>query len=204
MVHEKHLKNMINRLREMGIHDRSVLKAMQRVPRHRFISDALSFQAYDEKALPIGKGQTISHPYTVAKMTELISIKEGHKILEIGTGSGYQTAVLAELKAQVFTVEIHKSLSDKAKELIIDLGYHVACRVGDGRKGWPNFAPYHAIIVTAGTPALPEELVKQLYVGGKLIIPIGKRSKQQLTIFVKKEQGTEKQVLEEFKFVPLL
>jgi len=126
---------MADRLKLMGIEDRMVLTAMLKVPRHEFISEALRFQAYDEKALPIGYGQTISHPYTVAKMSELLTIKCGEKVLEIGTGSGYQTAILSELQAQVWSVELKKSLADKAKKVLAKLGYTVAIRNGNGRLG---------------------------------------------------------------------
>jgi protein-L-isoaspartate(D-aspartate) O-methyltransferase len=204
MVYEKQIKTMVERLRKMGIEDNNVLSAMLKVPRHNFISEALRFQAYDEKALPIGHGQTISHPFTVARMTELLNIKRGEKVLEIGTGSGYQTAVLSELKAQVWSVELKKPLVDKAKKILAKLGYTVAIRNGNGNFGWKSYAPYHAIIVTAGAPVLPKDLINQLHIGGKLIIPIGSRDKQKLTVYTKGENEIKQQVIDEFKFVPLL
>jgi protein-L-isoaspartate(D-aspartate) O-methyltransferase len=204
MVFEKRIKIMVERLKQMGIEDKNVLKAMSVVPRHKFISEALAFQSYDEKALPIGYGQTISHPYTVAKMSELLSIKKGEKVLEIGTGSGYQTAILLELKAQVWSIELKKPLADRASKILTKLGYAVAIRCGDGSQGWTAYAPYHRIIVTAGAPILPEKLVEQLDIDGKLIIPIGPREKQKLTVYTKKKKQIEKQVLDEFQFVPLL
>jgi protein-L-isoaspartate(D-aspartate) O-methyltransferase len=164
----------------------------------------MAFQAYDEKALPIGYGQTISHPFTVAKMSELLGIKTGEKVLEIGTGSGYQAAVLLEMKAQVWTIELKKPLANRALKLLIELGYNVATRCGDGRLGWKYFAPYKAIIVTAGAPVLPQDLIEQLETRGKLIIPIGPREKQQLTVYTKNEDIISKQILDEFQFVPLL
>ena len=188
----------------MGIKNKAVLKAMSRVPRHKFISEALAYQAYDEKALPIGYGQTISHPYTVAKMTELLSIKKGEKILEIGTGSGYQTAVLSEMQAQVWSVEIKKLFVEKAKSVLINLGYNVAIRCGDGRHGWEAYAPYKAIIVTAGAPVLPNKLIEQIEIGGKLIIPIGPKEKQKLTVISKGESKIIQEIIDEFQFVPLL
>jgi len=188
----------------MGIRNKNVLSVMAIVPRHKFISEALAFQAYDEKTLPIGYGQTISHPYTVAKMTELLEVKNGDKILEIGTGSGYQTAVLAALKAQVFSIEIKNPLSEKAKKILSELGYQALLKIGDGRKGWKACAPYHAIIVTAGAPVIPIELLNQLKIGGKLLIPVGSKEKQKLTLYVKGENETNINVMDEFQFVPLL
>jgi protein-L-isoaspartate(D-aspartate) O-methyltransferase len=204
MVHEKQIKMMVIRLEKMGIRDKSVLKAMLRVPRHKFISEAMGFQAYDEKALPIGYGQTISHPFTVAKMTELLEIKSGDKILEIGTGSGYQTAVLLEMKAQVWSIELKKPLATKAAALLTDLGYTVAVRNGDGRIGWKAYAPFGAIIVTAGAPVLPKNLFDQLEDGGKMIIPVGSKEKQQLILYTKFENEIQEQIIDEFQFVPLL
>jgi protein-L-isoaspartate(D-aspartate) O-methyltransferase len=204
MVYQKQIRDMINRLEMMGIRDKNVLSVMAKVPRHKFISEAFGFQAYDEKALPIGHGQTISHPYTVAKMTELLEVKSGDKILEIGTGSGYQTAVLTALKAQVFSIEIKNPLSEKAKKILSELGYQALLKIGDGRKGWKAYAPYHAIIVTAGAPVIPTELLNQLRIGGKLLIPVGSKEKQNLMLYIKGENETNIKVMEEFQFVPLL
>jgi len=204
VVFEKQLKDMVSRLQDMGIKNQAVIRAMSRVPRHKFVSEALAFQAYDEKALPIGYGQTISHPYTVAKMSEALNIKKGEKVLEIGTGSGYQTAILLELRAQVWSIEIKKPLANKANRLLKDLGYNVAIRSGNGQQGWIAYSPYQAIIVTAGGPVLPQKLIEQLEIGGKLIIPIGPREKQRLTIYTKIKDNVEEQTLDEFQFVPLL
>jgi protein-L-isoaspartate(D-aspartate) O-methyltransferase len=195
---------MVERLQQLGIESKSVLSAMLKVPRHKFISEALRFQAYDEKALPIGYGQTISHPFTVARMSELLNIKKGDKILEIGTGSGYQTAILSELKSQVWSVELKKPLVDKAKKNLLELGYNVAIRSGNGRLGWKAYAPYNAIIVTAGAPVLPKKLIDQLVIGGKLIIPIGPREKQNLTVYTKGENEIKEKIIDVFQFVPLL
>ena len=195
---------MVERLRKMGICDDAVLTAMSKVPRHKFISEALGFQAYDEKALPIGHGQTISHPYTVARMTELLTVNPGDKILEIGTGSGYQAAVLCELQAHVYSVEIKKPLADKSAKLLTELGYRTAVRYGDGTKGWKAYAPYKAIIVTAGALLVPENLLDQVEINGKLLIPIGKGDKQKLIMYIRTKKGFEEQVYEEFQFVPFL
>ena len=204
MVYEKQIKKMLERLQQLGIENKNVLSAMLKVPRHKFISEALRFQAYDEKALPIGYGQTISHPFTVARMTELLNIKKGNKILEIGTGSGYQTAILSEMMAQVWSVELKKPLVDKAKKTLVELGYNVAIRNGNGRYGWKTYAPYDAIIVTAGAPILPEKLFDQLANVGKLIIPIGPPDKQKLTVYTKGVRGIKEKIIDEFQFVPLL
>jgi len=204
MVYEKRIKAMVDRLKKMGIESKTVLTAMSKVPRHEFISEALRFQAYDEKALPIGYGQTISHPFTVARMSELLNLKSGEKVLEIGTGSGYQTAILSELQAQVWSVELKKPLVKRAKKVLANLGYTVAIRNGNGRLGWKSYAPYHAIIVTAGAPVLPEELINQLHTNGKLIIPIGPREKQKLTVYTKGEMEINQKIIDEFQFVPLL
>jgi protein-L-isoaspartate(D-aspartate) O-methyltransferase len=204
MVYEKQIKTMVERLQQLGIESKSVLSDMLKVPRHKFISEALRFQAYDAKALPIGYGQTISHPFTVARMSELLNIKKGDKILEIGTGSGYQTAILSELKSQVWSVELKKPLVDKAKKNLLELGYNVAIRSGNGRLGWKAYAPYNAIIVTAGAPVLPKKLIDQLVIGGKLIIPIGPREKQNLTVYTKGENEIKEKIIDVFQFVPLL
>ena len=153
-------KRMIARLEEMGITDKSVLKAMRIVHRENFLSPGLEHQAYDEKALPIGFNQTISHPYTVAKMSELLQIKPGYKILEIGTGSGYQAAILCAMKVNLFTVEIETELAQQAKRKLNLLGYSFVSKIGDGSIGWKAYAPYDGIIVTAGVPTIATELIE--------------------------------------------
>lgn len=204
LIYQKKIESMIRRLKGLGITNKPVLDAMAQIPRHLFISEVFGFQAYDEKALPIGFGQTISHPYTVAKMTELLSVNHGDKILEIGTGSGYQAAVLVALDANLFSIEINRSLGEKSKNLLAELGYHAAIRIGDGSKGWKAYAPFKRIIVTAGAPVIPEALIDQLDDDGILLIPVGGQEKQKLIIIRKFEGKINKEESEDFTFVPLL
>jgi len=165
------------------IHDPRVLAAMERVPRHRFVPESIRSAAYEDRALPIGHEQTISQPYIVAAMTELLELKGGEKVLEIGTGSGYQAAVLAEIAGEVFTVEIVPALASRARELLTSLGYrNIRFRVGDGYNGWPEESPFDAIIVTAAPPEVPPPLIAQLRVGGRLVIPVGERSQELVVI----------------------
>lgn len=204
MIHfEQKRKSMVSRLAKMGITDENVLKAMGKVPREKFLSSGVEHQAYDEKALPIGFNQTISHPYTVAKMTELLQIKPGYKVLEIGTGSGYQAAVICAMKGNLFTVEIETELARRAKKKLKSLGYSFVSKIGDGSIGWKAYAPYDGIIVTAGVPTIAEELMEQLKTGGKLIIPVGDKSKQTLSAYEKTEKQITKTEFEEVLFVPM-
>lgn len=203
MIYATKRKQMIERLIEMEITDKNVLSAMDNVKRHLFVPAGLEFQAYDEKALPIGFEQTISHPYTVAVMTQALEVKKGQRILEIGTGSGYQAAVLCEIGAQVFTIEKVPALGKLAAERLAAGKYHFISRVGDGTLGWQNYAPFDSIIVTAGAPVVPENLLNQVKEGGRLIIPVGKRDEQILSLYFK-EQGTFKIIeLDSLTFVPL-
>lgn len=204
MNYEKNISDMIKRLRSMGINDEGVLKAMKKTPRHQFVAQGLEFQAFDEKSLPIGFGQTISHPYTVALMTQTLQVQKNHRILEIGTGSGYQSAVLAELGAQVFTIEKEKNLCIQSRQRLEALKYHVISRIGDGSLGWPNHAPFDSIIVTAGAPVTPENLISQIKENGKLLIPVGEREEQMLTLYLKNENTVKKIEIEKLKFVPLV
>ena len=170
-----------------------------------FLDKAFLDFAYQDKAFPIAAGQTISHPYTVAYQSELLEVKAREKVLEVGTGSGYQTAVLLELKAQVFTIERQKELYQKTKTFLPNLGYQCMFFYGDGYKGLTNFAPFDKIIVTAGAPFIPDDLVKQLKVGGKMVIPVGDADKQQMISISKtSEDAVEQKVLGDFSFVPLL
>jgi protein-L-isoaspartate(D-aspartate) O-methyltransferase len=204
MKYDKKISDMISRLRSMGIVDENVLRAMVKTPRHKFVLKGLEHQAYDEKALPIGYGQTISHPYTVALMTQTLQIKKDNKILEIGTGSGYQAAVLAEMGAQVYTIEKVKQLGVQSRQKLEALKYHIISRIGDGSMGWMNYAPYDSIIITAGAPLTPEILINQLKDDGKLLIPIGNKEEQVLTLYLKSKDMVKTIVIEKLKFVPLL
>lgn len=195
-------------LESKGIKNTSVLKAIESIERHLFIPDtALHNHAYENKAFPIGAGQTISHPYTVAFQTQLLELEAGQKVLEIGTGSGYQAAVLAELGADLYTIERQKELYDKTTPLLKSLGYNnIKFYYGDGYKGKPAFAPYDKIIVTAAAPEIPKALLEQLKVGGSLIIPLNndKGSQDMLRLTKKGPKQFEKEVFEEFAFVPML
>ena len=196
---------LVELLRNKGIANDKVLMAISKIPRHLFLDKAFLDFAYQDKAFPIAAGQTISHPYTVAYQTELLKVKPHEKVLEVGTGSGYQTALLLELKAQVFTIERQKELYQKTKSFLPKLGYQCMFFYGDGYKGLTNFAPYDKIIVTAGAPFVPEDLVKQLKVGGRMVIPVGDSDKQKMILITKKsEDDIEQKVLGDFSFVPLL
>ena len=188
-----------------GIRDRRVLEAMQAVPRHRFVPPHLVGSAYHDSPLPIGQGQTISQPYIVGLMTELLALQGTEKVLEIGTGSGYQAALLSLLAAQVISVERFSSLAQEAQQVLADLGYtNVRVEVGDGSLGWPGEAPYDAIVVTAASPHMPDPLRGQLVDGGRLLAPIGPRWTQQLVL----ERRTGNQYRTEMSigvaFVPLI
>lgn len=188
-----------------GINDHNVLKAMETVPRHMFVEDALRGQAYGDFTLPIGEGQTISLPYIVALMTQSLGLTPESTVLEIGTGCGYQTAVLSQLCAKVFTVERIKPLMIKARRIFDQLHYlNIICNIDDGTMGWKANAPYDAIMVTAAGPSIPEALVAQLAAPGRMILPVGDRQGQEL-ILVNKENGEIKQTtIESVRFVPLI
>jgi protein-L-isoaspartate(D-aspartate) O-methyltransferase len=204
-------KRLVEQLRLKGISNKNVLDAIEKIPRHLFFDQstarpALLDHAYSDKALPIGAGQTISHPFTVAFQTEKLEIKRGDKVLEIGTGCGYQTAVLVEAGAKVFSIERQKTLYDKTRLFLPYIGYGAAkLFYGDGYKGLPQHAPFDKIIVTAGAPYIPNDLLSQLKTGGIMIIPIGEGEEQEMNILKKvSDQAFEKQVLGRFKFVPML
>jgi protein-L-isoaspartate(D-aspartate) O-methyltransferase len=175
------MKMVDSQIRARGIKDARVLAAMEKIPRHLFVDTGLAEQAYNDNPLPIDERQTISQPYIVALMTEALGLKGKEKVLEIGTGSGYQTAILAELAASIFSIERIASLAGKARKILDFLYYYnVALRVGDGTYGWRDESPFDAIIVTAGAPAIPRVLVEQLGVGGRLVLPVGDRHTQEL------------------------
>jgi protein-L-isoaspartate(D-aspartate) O-methyltransferase len=198
-------KKLVTILRERGISDEEVLKAIGKVPRHFFFNETFWNQAYKDIAFPIGEGQTISQPYTVAYQSELLHIQKGDKVLEIGTGSGYQTCVLLELGAKVYSIERQEKLFQKTKEVLPKMGYKAKLFCGDGSKGVAEFAPYNKIIVTAGAPFVPEILLKQLKVGGIMVIPVGDENKQKMTTILRvSESDYEKIVLDTFSFVPLV
>jgi protein-L-isoaspartate(D-aspartate) O-methyltransferase len=198
-------KKLLEQVRQKGISDEEVLKAMMRVPRHFFLDKAFLEQAYSDHAFQIGAGQTISQPYTVAYQTSLLNVKKGDKILEIGTGSGYQSCVLLELGAKVFTIERQKELYDRTKEFLPAIGYNPKFFYGDGYKGLPAFAPFDKILVTCGAPFVPDELLNQLKTGGILVIPVGGGDAQTMTKVTKTSDASfETQELVKFRFVPML
>lgn len=198
-------KRLVETLREKGIEDERVLAAFNMVPRHLFVDTALEHRAYNDTALPIGKEQTISQPYTVARQTELLEVMPGEKVLEIGTGSGYQAAILCELGAQVYSIERHKELYERARAILRDLGYDVQLKLGDGTLGWSAYAPYDAIVVTAGAPVVPDDLVDQLNINGRLVVPVGDEKSQSMVRIIKiREDEYEKEQYRDFKFVPLI
>jgi len=198
-------KRLVDTLRNKGIKDERVLEAFSIVPRHLFVDTALEDRAYRDTALPIGKGQTISQPYTVARQTELLEVKPGEKVLEIGTGSGYQAAILCELGAEVYSIERHEELYERSRNMLREMGYKVEIKLGDGSKGWSAYAPYDGIVVTAGAPVVPDELKNQLDINGRLVIPVGDERKQVMKRIIKiREDEFEEERYDIFKFVPLI
>ena len=197
-----------DQIRARGIKDRAVLRAMLKVPRHEFVPTALRDKAYEDHPLPIGEDQTISQPYIVALMTEALRIKRGDKVLEIGTGSGYQAAVLAELTPKVYTIEILPSLAKHAEATLKRLGYtSVTVRAGDGYKGWPQYAPFNAIIVTCAPDKVPQPLIDQLAEGGRMVIPVGPQDAlggQDLQLIEKHNGKVKVSSIAPVMFVPLV
>lgn len=198
-------KRLVELLRKKGIEDERVLASIGKVPRHYFFDETFWNQAYKDIAFPIGEGQTISQPYTVAYQTELLHIQKGDKVLEIGTGCGYQCCILVDLGADVYTIERQEKLFHRTKQVLPYIGYKAHFFYGDGSKGIAQYAPYNKIIVTAGAPFVPEDLLKQLAVGGILVIPVGdEKSQQMVTVLKVSETDYEKIVLDTFRFVPLV
>lgn len=196
---------LAEQLEARGISDQRVLAAMGEVPRHLFVESALADRAYEDRALPIGERQTISQPYMVALMTQALALTGSERVLEIGTGSGYQAAILAHLASRVYSVERIKPLADRARELLDRLKlFNVVIKVFDGSFGWPEEAPFDAILVTAGAPAVPQPLIDQLKEGGRLVAPVGDRQDQRLIKVVKRSTGVQSTVLTDCAFVPLI
>lgn len=199
-------KKLVDGLREKGINDEAVLKAIEAIPRHYFLDTAFDHFAYEDRPFAIGEGQTISQPYTVAYQSSLLKVKPNEKILEVGTGSMYQAIVLAELGAQVFTIERQKKLYDDQKKFSFRLKYpQVKTFLGDGYEGLPTYAPFDKIIVTAGAPYIPTALIQQLKVGGWMVIPVGEGETQQMMKITKiDEENVEEEAFDMFSFVPML
>jgi protein-L-isoaspartate(D-aspartate) O-methyltransferase len=196
---------LVETIKSKGIKDEAVLKAVNSVERHLFVEDAMKYHAYKDVALPIGFGQTISQPFTVAYMTQSLNLQKGSKVLEIGTGSGYQAAILEKMEMRVFSIERNDKLYNRALNLFDNLGIRVAVRLGDGTIGWEEYAPFDGIIVTAGSPDIPERLKKQLAIGGRMVIPVGDKNTQTMKIITKKDE--ENFLITDsprFKFVPLI
>lgn len=203
--YQKQREALVNVLTDKGIKDENILRAIRTIPRHTFVDSALWIRAYEDIALPIGLQQTISQPYTVARQTELLQVKKGQKILEIGTGSGYQCAVLCELGANVFSIERHFVLYERSREHLRELGYRPTLKCDDGTLGWSAYAPFDGIVVTAGAPVIPQELIRQLVIGGRLVIPVGDAVSQKMHLIVRvSENEYDEQIHEGFKFVPLI
>ena len=198
-------RQLVKEIERKGIKSEAVLSAIRKMPRHAFFDSIFLEHAYEDKAFPIGEKQTISQPYTVAFQTELLNVSKGDKILEIGTGSGYQAAILLELGAEVFTIEYNQKLFQKTIDFLPKLGYNPHFFRGDGSQGLSKHAPYDSIVVTAGAPNVPDVLIKQLKIGGVLVIPVGDQ-KQQKMIAIKKlsQNKASKKEFTHFSFVPLL
>lgn len=203
--HKGMRQKLVDSIRRKGIEDENVLDALNNIPRHLFLDSSFLEFAYEDKPFPIGSGQTISQPYTVAFQTELLEVSKGLKVLEIGTGSGYQACVLEEMGVKVFSIERQKKLFTKTKLFLNELGYKAKLFYGDGNKGLEAFAPYDRILITAAAPNIPEKLIEQLKVGGILVVPFGKGGTQSMLKMTKDENG--KLISEsfgDFRFVPLL
>lgn len=206
MTSQRTRERLVQRLCDEGLSNPQVLDVIRKTPRHLFVDEALAHRAYEDTALPIGSNQTISQPYIVGRMTELL-LADGplDKVLEIGTGSGYQTAVLAQLVERVFSVERIQGLQERAKERLAALNLrNVLYRWGDGWEGWNALAPYNGIIVTAGATQVPQALLDQLAVGGRLVIPVGEDDKQKLLLIIREKNGFVQRALDDVRFVPLL
>jgi len=204
-MYEAERKDLVDKISLKGIHDIYVLKAIGEVDRHNFIPDAMKHHSYKDVALPIGFGQTISQPYTVAFMTQALKLKPNSKVLEIGTGSGYQAAILEKMGINVYSIERNVDIFYKTRKLLDKLGLRINTKCGDGTLGWEEYSPFDGIIVTAGSPVIPKSLKKQLAVGGRMVIPVGNKSSQILKVVTKiDEDSFEIESIPEFAFVPLI
>ena len=205
MMYKFQRLELIDSLANKGIYDEGILKAMREVPREKFIPSGVRPHAYKDIALPIGFGQTISQPYTIAIMTQALAVKKNDKVLEIGTGSGYQAALLENMGAKVYSIERHFEIFNNAAKLFDKLGIRVHCKCADGTLGWTEFAPFDGIIVTAGSPGVPNTLKEQLAIGGRMVIPVGNMHSQTLKVITKIENDKfDIEDIPEFAFVPLI
>ncbi len=198
-------KKLVEELRKKGISDEEVLRAMDTVPRHQFMDPAFLNHAYLDKAFPLSSGQTISQPFTVAFQTSLLEVKKRDKILEVGTGSGYQAAVLAEMGAKVYTIERFRELFIKAQQTLVSLGYSIDFFYGDGYEGKPQYGPFDGILITAAAPEIPEKLLQQLKIGGRMVVPVGAQGSQVMTVIERAgEELFDYSTHGNFTFVPML
>lgn len=198
-------RRLVEALQDKGIRDLAVLRAIDTVPRHQFVPPSVRHRAYEDSALPIGNSQTISQPYVHARAIEQLMLTGKERVLEIGTGSAYQTALIAELAAQVFSVERYRELLDRARQLLQQANVrNVSLSLGDGTLGWREYAPYDGIVVSAGAPSVPTALESQLAEGGRLLIPIGDKEEQMLTLFTKRGERLERRDITPVRFVPLI
>jgi len=205
MIFKRQRLELVETLSKKGISDEILLRAMNDVQREKFIPSGVRTHAYKDIALPIGYGQTISQPYTIAIMTQALKVKKGDKILEIGTGSGYQAALLFMMGAKVFSIERHFEIFNKVLKLFDNLSIRVRCKQGDGTLGWDEFAPFDGIIVTAGSPGIPVSLKQQLVIGGRMVIPVGDKNSQTLKVITKiDDDHFDVEEIPEFAFVPLI
>lgn len=204
--HKGMRRNLVEELRNKGIRDENVLKAINNVPRHVFLDSSFLEFAYQDKAFPIGSGQTISQPFTVAFQTSLLEIQKNMKVLEIGTGSGYQACILAEMGAKVFSIERQRKLYTRTKSFLAEFPYHIKTFLGDGNKGLPTYGPFDRVIITAAAPEIPQSLIDQLKVGGMMVIPLSENEGCQTMLrLTKQEDGSMKrETYGDFRFVPML
>ena len=204
-MYESERQELVKKISLKGITDKNVLKAIEEVERHKFVPEAMKHHAYNDVALPIGHGQTISQPYTVAFMTQVLKTNPGDKVLEIGTGSGYQAAVLNRMGMEVYSIERNVDIFYRTRKLFDELGLRINTKCGDGTLGWEEYSPFDGIIVTAGSPTIPSSLKKQLAPGGRIVIPVGDKTSQRLKILIKLEENKfDIEDIPEFAFVPLI